>query len=298
MLNLADWRVDAIDGMQIAGGKDSRFVLDGVMVAGRGVIIEGEMASVTIRHCTLVPGWTLDADCDPRRPAEPSIEVIDSGLCLVVERSIVGSIQVNNDEVRTEPMLVRVTDSIIDATGVDCDAPECEALGAAGSRIAFADAGFTRTTVIGRVMSHSLTAENSLFLGRLTVARRQLGWLRFCSVPPHSRTPRRFRCQPDLVVTAAEAEAKADGYTEPETLAAVARARVAARPRFDSLRYGHPEYARLHVDGPEAIAMGADDGSEMGVFHHLRTARRLANLAAAVEDHMPIGFAAAIIPAD
>jgi hypothetical protein len=36
----------------------------------------------------------------------------------------------------------------------------------------------------------------------------------------------------------------------------------------------------------------------MGVFHHLRTARRLASLRTAVDDHMPAGLTAAILLAD
>ncbi len=298
VIRLADLNVDAPDSMTIAGASDSRFILDGVMVAGRGVVIEGALASVTIRHSTLVPGWSLEPDCDPKRPAEPSIEIIDSGACLVIDRSIVGSIQVNNDEVRTEPMLLRVSDSIVDATGADCDSPQCEALGAAGSRFAFAAASFARSTIIGRVQTHAIAAaENCLFLGRLTVARRQLGYLRFCHVAPQSRTPRRFRCQPDL----AEAEVRTaldPASVTPLTDAQTAAVQAAVRPRFDSLRYGQPTYCRLAADCPLEISAGADDGNEMGVFHHLQSTRRLAGLAVALADHTPVGVASSVILAD
>ncbi|KAB7647941.1 hypothetical protein [Polymorphobacter fuscus] len=272
VIKLADFNVDAPDSMSIAGAEGSRFVLDGIMVAGRGVALEGGLTSVTIRHATLVPGWSLEPDCDPRRPAEPSIEITDSGLCLVVEHSIIGSIQINNDEVHTEPIALRVSDSIVDATGADCDSPQCEALGAAGSRLAFATACFSRSTVIGRIHTHALTGENCLFLGRITVARRQIGHLRFCYVAPQSRTPRRFRCQPDLTPGVA--------------------------PRFDSLRYGQPRYCRLASDCPPEISAGADDGNEMGVFHHLQTTRRLAGLAAALDDMAPVGTAPGVVLAD
>jgi hypothetical protein len=246
----------------------------------------------------LVPGWSLGPDCDPKRPSEPSIMVVDSQVCLTIAHSIVGSIQVNNDEVTTDPMKIRVTDSVVDATGADCDAPECEALGAAGSRLAFADACFARSTVIGRVMTHSLTADDSIFLGRITVARRQLGWMRFCHVAPASRTPRRFHCQPDKAEAEAKAEAVAARLSPAETEAKLNWTRAAVRPRFDSLRYGKPEYCRLAADCPVEVGTGAEDGSEMGVFHHLRTARRLASLRTAVDDHMPAGLTAAILLAD
>ena len=284
VIRLRDDRADLPDGMTVSGGPGSRLILDGLTIAARGLAIEGKIASVTVRHSTLVPGWSLEPDCDPRRPSEPSIQMTDTSACLVVRRSIVGSIQVNADEVRSEPARILVEDSTVDATGADCDGPQCEAVGAAGSRHAFALARFANSTIIGRVLVHAIeAAENTIFLGRIRVARRQLGWLRFCHVAEHSRTPRRFRCQPDLAI----AEAKADKPEEPE--AAIARARAAARPRFDSLRYGRPEYCRLAADCPREISAGADDGGEMGVFHHLDTIRRLDALAIALDDHAPIG---------
>jgi hypothetical protein len=298
VIRLADWQAESIDSMQVGGEEGSRLILDGLLIAGRGLQIEGAITSVTIRHSTLVPGWSLGPDCDPKRPAEPSIMVLDSQVCITIAHSIVGSIQVNNDEVTTDPMRIRVTDSILDATGADCDSPECEALGAAGARIAFADACFARSTVIGRVMTHSLTADDSVFLGRITVARRQLGWMRFCHVAPASRTPRRFHCQPDKAEAEAKAEAIVAQLTPAETEAKVTWTRAAVRPRFDSLRYGKPEYCRLAADCPVEVATGAQDGSEMGVFHRLRTARRMAGLRVAVDDHMPAGLNAAILLAD
>ena len=49
-------------------------------------------------------------------------------------------------------------------------------------------------------------AENSIFMGLVRVARRQIGCMRFCYVTPGSRTPRRYHCQPDLVEKAVETE--------------------------------------------------------------------------------------------
>lgn len=293
VIRLQDARADAPDGMGISGGEGSRAVIDGLLIAGRGVMVRGEIASVTLRHSTLVPGWSLEADCDPRRPAEPSIELIDTSACLVVRRSILGSVQVNSDEVREEPARIVIEDSIVDATGVECDSPQCEAIGAAGSRQAFAIACLARSTIIGRVLVHAIErAEDTIFLGRVIVARRQIGWLRFCHVAQHSRTPRRFRCQPDLAI----AEARADSPDAADPVAGPARASV--QPRFDSLRYGRPEYCRLAADCPREISAGASDGGEMGVFHHIDATRRLDALAAALDDQAPIGTSIGIILAD
>ncbi|BAU12713.1 glycosyl hydrolase, BNR repeat-containing protein [Leptolyngbya sp. NIES-3755] len=56
------------------------------------------------------------------------------------------------------------------------------------------------TTVLGSTIVLSLEAINTLFTEHVTVWRQQVGSLRFCYVPDESRTPRRYRCQPDQVL--------------------------------------------------------------------------------------------------
>lgn len=299
VLRLLDWQVDRSDNLVVRGGPGSRFTLDGLMLAGRGLQVEGPLASVTIRHATLVPGWSLAPDCEPKRPSEPSIEVIDSGACIVIAHSIVGSIQVNNDEVITDPIRIQVSDSLIDATGNDCDSPQCEAIGGAGSRLAFAVLHMARSTVIGRVMVHAIAlAENSILLGRVTVARRQIGCMRFSYVRPGSRTPRRFQCQPDLVEDAALREGQARGDTPAQIQAVQHEEQMRVRPRFDSLRYGAPAYGRLSLACAEEIVRGAEDESEMGVFHDLYTPQRTANLRQRLDEYAPAATDTGILFAD
>ncbi|MFL5541421.1 MAG: hypothetical protein ACJ8J0_20705, partial [Longimicrobiaceae bacterium] len=193
VLRLMDWQTARPDALAVAGGRGSRFTLDGLLVAGRSVRCEGPLAEVAIRHCTLVPGWTLAPNCDPRRPGEPSLELIDTRARVAVQRSILGSIQVSQDEVGADPISIRITDSILDATS-----PEREAVGAPTWPLAHAVLTIQRSTVFGEIQAHAIRlAENSLFIGRVRVARRQLGCMRFCYVTPGSRTPRRYRCQPD-----------------------------------------------------------------------------------------------------
>ena len=79
--------------------------------------------------------------------------------------------------------------------------------------MALAHAALTilRSTVIGIIRTHAIDlAENSIFAGRVEVGRSQRGCMRFCYVPPDSRTPRRYRCQPDLATAAAAEEVRAD----------------------------------------------------------------------------------------
>ena len=71
---------------------------------------------MTIRHCTLVPGWTLEPDCEPGEPEEASLEVALKRGKVTIEHSILGSIQVTHNEVKEDPLAIEISDSILDAT--------------------------------------------------------------------------------------------------------------------------------------------------------------------------------------
>ena len=144
-------------------------------------------------------------------------------------------------------------------------------------------------------MAHAIQlAENSLFLGRISVARRQLGCVRFCYVTPGSRTPQRFHCQPDGVEADAVAAGReaGDAPTTIDTARAEESARV--RPRFDSVRYGTPTYCRLALSCAPEITSGADDESEMGVYHDLYQPQRADNLRSRLDEFAPAGVDAGL----
>jgi hypothetical protein len=289
-LRLLDWRTDRSDALLVSGDGGGRFTLDGVLVTGRGMQVEGEVERVTVRHSTLVPGWGLRHDCEPRRPAEPSLVLLDTAAEVRVEHSIVGSILVIRREVELDPERIRVADSIVDATS-----EERAALHGPESLLAHALATFVRTTVFGEVSTHAVRlGENSIFLGRMVVARRQIGCLRFCWVPPGSRTPRRYHCQPDLV-DAVVREHAAPSTPKAVVDEAIEHERLRVRPRFTSTRYGRPAYAQLARSCAAEIVRGADDESELGAFHDLFQPQRLANLRARLDEYTPAGSEAGII---
>ena len=125
----------------------------------------------------------------------------DTRARVAIERTILGSIQVSQDEVGADPISIHFSDSILDATS-----PEREAVGAPAWPLAHAILTIERTTVFGEIQTHAIDlAENSIFVGKIQVARRQRGCMRFCYVTPGSRTPRRYRCQPDLAEQGARA---------------------------------------------------------------------------------------------
>jgi hypothetical protein len=293
VLRLLDWQSGQPDSLFVRGETGSAITFDGLLITGRSVQVRGDLAAVTIRHSTLVPGWGLTSDCQPRRPAEPSLQLYDIQGPVTIEHSIVGSIQVVEDEVLADPVPIRISDSLLDATG-----EQREALGAPGRPVAHARLTILRSTVFGEVQVHAVElAENSLFEGLLRVARRQTGCVRFCSVLPGSRTPRRFHCQPDLAERAEQAEqAETAGIADPaERAAARDRARQRVRPQFESRRYGTPAYGRLALTCAAEIRRGADDESEMGVYHDLYEPQREANLRARLDEYTPAGLDAGLI---
>ena len=287
---LIDWQENRPDSLRVRGEEGSRFTLDGLLITGRPVQIEGTLTGVHLRHCTLVPGWGLHHDCEPRRPAEPSLELFQSGECVTIEHSITGAILVYENETQNDPLRITISDSIVDATNF-----ERNALSQPIDDLAYAVVNILRCTIFGHVRVHAIQlAENSIFMGRITVARRQIGCMRFCSIVHGSRTPRRFHCQPDLVMQALEQQERGvHGRRAKE--AYIQREIDRVRPRFNSVRYGNAAYCQLAPNCAAEITGGADDQSEMGVFHDLFQPQRAANLRTRLDEYTPAGMETGII---
>ncbi len=292
VIRLLDWRTNQPDSLTISGETGCHFVLDGLLVTGRGIHVSGNLATVEIRHTTLVPGWLLNCNCEPLRPVEPSLELFNTDAKVTIKHSIIGSIQVNQDEVKADPTQIYIYDSVLDATG-----PEQEALGAPDCSLAHAVLTIIRSTVFGEIQTHAIDlAENCIFYGFVKVARRQRGCMRFCYVKPDSRTPRRYNCQPDLVdKSIIDRFERGIIKSEEERDREQTHDRLRVRPRFNSMRYGTPNYCQLEHACAEEIKRGADDESEMGVFHNLFQPQRAANLRARLEKYTPAGMDAGII---
>ena len=106
VIRLIDWQENRPDSLRVRGEERSRFTLDGLLITGRPVQIEGMLTGVHLRHCTLVPGWGLHANCEPRRPAEPSLELFLRGECVTIEHCITGSILVYENETQDDPLRI------------------------------------------------------------------------------------------------------------------------------------------------------------------------------------------------
>ena len=232
--------------------------LNGLLIEGQVRALAGNLGRLVFQHCTIDPG-----SGDLQAPSASN-----ERLHVELAHSICGGVALSD----TVPRLT-IHDSIIDNKGGgDIVAPGAEV------RI-------DRSTIWGQdddldaaPTMRILYASESIFNGRLVVERRQVGCVRFSALPPDSRTPRRYRCQPDLAL---------DGVKGAATIRSTI---LRLRPQFSSSAYGHPAYGQLSQKCAVEIRTGAEDGSEMGVFSMLKQPHREANLRVALEEYTPFGM--------
>jgi hypothetical protein len=239
-----------------AGAVDSpgELVVSGLLIEGEVAVYSGNLGRLHLAHCTV----------DPR---DDGLEVKSNNARLRVEviRSICGRIRLP----LSVPQLC-IEDSILDRTGG-------KAISADASSLVI-----ERGTVFGRVEARYLTAANSIFNDRVTIERRQKGCVRFSYVKPESKTPRRYRCQPDLAARDADP-------ADVDTI----RSRLV--PVYTSETYGEYAYGQLGRNCAVEIYEGAEDGSEMGAFSFLKQPQREANLRASLDEYLRIGMEAGLL---
>jgi len=285
VLRILDQRPDLRDAFLVRAHAETRFTLDGIMITGRSMRVEGELRRLELRHVTLVPARAELGRDDDSTLSDASLQLdrLGEDTEVSIEHSILGPIVVED---RGDPLPLCISDSIIDALG---DRSRALWSGRAGNRVAAQVAlQIRRSTVFGELHAQVIDlAEDSIFTGCVHVERRQRGCMRFCSLHCGEATPRRFHCQPDQAIE--EAGAQADE----------ARARRIAervRPVFVSRRYGEPEYARLADHTDPAVGRGAHDESEMGVFHDLFTPQRTTRLRDSLREFVPADAEVGAIP--
>ncbi len=113
-------------------------------------------------------------------------------------------------------------------------------------------------------------ASNSIFTDLLNVSVRQQGCVRFSYIPPGSKTPQKFKCQPE--------ESKEN-----------------VTPLFTSTSYGDPGYAQMHRHADKEILEGADNGAEMGAFNSIYQPQRISDLKAALDEYLRFGLEAGVV---
>lgn len=242
----------------LAPGEQARpggVFLNGLSLEGRLIVAAGDLEALDLVHCTVLPNHGgVEIESAPGST--------NAALRIRLRRSVCGGIEA--------PMGITgfsATDSIIDASPVAIDLPGTEL-------------DLRAVTVLGETHGRTVTASNSILDGSVVAQQHQAGCLRFCFAPRGGSSPRRYRCQPDLAVAAAQGAQQ------------IATARARMRPNFVSDDPSQPGYALLRPDVPDGLRTGAEDGAEMGAFHHLQFALRQANLRRALRQYLRFGLAA------
>jgi hypothetical protein len=257
-------------------GAEATLILEGWVIQG-GTLVMAAFADVqprylVLRDCTLVPGSRTQGDGSPPQADDPGLVVHHAFARIELERCITAPLHLAEDAEAT------LRECILDATAqnlIACRAPGADTLMPGG------ELTLESCTVIGKVHTRQITlASDCLFVAALAesdswkaplwVERRQQGCIRFSYIPPGSRTPHRYRCQPE-------------------------EGDQSIRPHFTSLRYGDPGYCQLQQATSDKIRRGAHDESEMGVLHGLYQPQREINLQVRMEEYLRFGLAAGLI---
>jgi len=271
--------------LRITGNGDGQLLLNGLVITGASLRVPptGQLRLLRLTHCTVVPGPMQTPVTSPPsglNPAPQSLIVEAPDVSIELISSISGPIGA------VDGAHVSIRDSIVDAGGETEVAYANVLTFSSGSPPGPTEPGaplkVVNSTIIGKVNTLTMElASNAIFFASLLpgdlwpapvhAERLQAGCVRFSYVPPGSRLPRLFRCQP---ADAADA------------------ARV--RPIFTSLRYGDAGYCQLSTSCAVEIRQGADDQAEMGAFHDLYQPQREANLSASLSEFLRFGLEAGI----
>jgi hypothetical protein len=278
-----------LDGeISVSGAPASSFYLNGLLLASAAAVApagpnaalvhvvkkrpdgsDNDLAKLDIAHCTVVPGWSVDANGAPRFGAQPTLIAEPAGLEVAVEKSIIGAVRAE------EFVTFTASDTIVDSTD-----PINVAYAALDSVAAGGALTLQGCSVVGKVHAVllPLVSNSILWAGLLTgdawstglvADRKQEGCARFSFLPAGAKTPRRFEC--------------------------IERGIASPQPIFFALRYGRPGYLKLLTSTPDVVRRGADDGGEMGAFHFVLAPLREADLRIRMQEYLPVGLEFGVI---
>ncbi len=260
--------------LALSGAAGSSITLNGLRIAGAPLqvgVMGNALGQLTMSHCTLVPGISLNPDGTPTAAGTASVSIALPSITVAVDHSILGPISA------IASATISISDSIVDATrttGVAYAALDGATPGASLS--------LSACTVIGKINAQQLSlVTDSILLAALATgdtwqfpvnaARRQEGCVRFSYVPSNARVPRRYECLPES-----------------------APSPQAALPRFTSLRYGVAAYAQFATTAGASLLTGADDEGQPGAFHSVYQPQRQTNLQVRLGEYLRTSLEAGI----
>jgi hypothetical protein len=269
-----------LDGDMLVEGRDNAaFIINGILIGSGAIRLPlqnsdgafNKLQKLRLAHCTLAPGSSAAFGGIAAQPPVPRLVVASAGTVVELEKCITGALSI------FEGAEITVSNSIVDAAD--------ETNTAFSGLQQWEWGGVLRvenSTVIGKVYTRIMElASNAIFLAAsiatdvrpepVSAQRLQQGCVRFSYIPPLSRLPRPYRCQPATPAVASR-----------------------VRPQFTSLRYGDAGYCQLGTQCAPEINTGADDESEMGAFHMLYGPQRTANLQTRLDEYLRFGLEAGI----
>ena len=232
-----------------------RFALDGVLMAGNLALTGAAgtaFGQVALSHLAIAP-------------ATGGVSLTNAAIeeVLSLHRVITGPLALGTVEAE-----VRIAESIVDGAG------------AAAITASAANLTLDAATILGSTAIGEIFATDTLFDGPIVAERTQAGCLQTCAYDPAgSRTPRRYRCQPDLAL----------GGQPPAAHAAII---AGLRPLFAARDFGAPDYGRLADRAAAELLTGAADGGAMGAWGFLQLGWRETNLRLAIDEYLPFGLVA------
>jgi hypothetical protein len=236
-------------GQDQAASNRGELYINGLLVDGRIRVQNGALQGLRVASSTLLAPRAIDVEGQ---------DGANAGLTVRLERAILTDVVTNGAFANLE-----LTDTAL--TG-EVQAP-------------LTAAAMMASTILGTVRCGQLNATSCLFDDLVTVEQQQDGCVRFSYVPPASRTPRRFRCQPDMALEDVTGDA-----------AASTRLRLRLRPQFLAVDVHAPGFLLLDALTPAAIRGAAEDGGEPGCWNHLQHGVRLANLNNALPQFLRFGL--------
>jgi hypothetical protein len=285
-----------LDGpLTVTGDAGSQFLLNGIVmvaqekfkppVKGPALLnvpltrlsgsAENLLAELTLTDCTLVPGWRFEAapaDGKPQQAAEPNTPVLQlaaNAIALTATNSILGAI-------RSNPLAtVSLANCVVDATDPGSTAYETSDETSSSGGAALTMNG---CTMVGRIHASVLQyVSDCIFWASgdrrgtsgLVADRRQQGCVRFSFLPFRAVVPAQYQC--------------------------VQQAVAGVFPVFVTTRYGQPGYLKLMACTDDSIRRGADDGSEMGVYHFVMAPQRESDLQIRLQECVPVGMEFGIV---
>lgn len=255
------WAEGTGNGTQNLGG----LVLNGLLIEGSVIVTAGNLGVLDVVHSSIVPRRDLPGTGS--LAAETGVLKVEavvpnddnSNLRVSLDHSICGRIKLA-DQIPAVTITASIVNSRMDG---DPDPTAITALGA--------DADISNSTVFGKTDIRTLEASNVIFTDVVEAKRVQEGCVRFSYLPIKSKSPRRFRCQP---------QNQADD--------------TRVNPQFESETYGDPRFAQLSRRCAVEITQGADDEAEMGAFHDLFQPQRETNLRIRLNEYLRFGLEAGV----